>query len=727
MSDLDRVLYWHGVAAKYDNYRGEPVQVSLENRKALLKTMGVDISSEENVTRAAYELDVAPWNHWFPPLIVTSGQRNVIFFINLTPGDLALEFKWSLSGIEHQPSSGSFRPETCKEIGNYHYNEIRFTRREVPLPNLQPGYYQLKVTQGKRSASTTIAVTPATSYQPQWVGDQSKLWGFIVQLYTLRSERDWGIGDFSDLSQLIQFAADAGADVIGLNPLHTLLPDIKSYCSPYSPSDRRFINPLYIDIQIEPDYINSPVLIEWVMTDAVQELITTLRESSQVDYFQVKTLKYQLFEQMYRVFCKNELRQSTERAENFNAFVKEMGSSLEQHALYEVAKNTWPNCQFSKPVPEAVLKAGKGPEFDDLIAIHAEAINFFRYLQWLAHCQLDACQKKCQKLGMKLGIIRDLAVGADTNGSEVLLNQKLFCRGAAVGAPPDPLAEQGQNWGLPPMDPAELRRSGFAHFIHLLQTNMSRCGALRIDHAMSLMRLWWCPPGKTADYGAYVYYPFNEQLGLLKLESYLNHCVVVGEDLGVVPGDFRDAMKQAKIFNNKVFYFEKESFDRFRAPQHYQEHSLAMVNNHDVATLSSWWDGIDLAFRNEFDLLEEGVTYEKICENRRFEKQQVLNLLKDQQLLPESWQQQIIDKPADQKLIFAILKLNSRVNSQIFVMQLEDLMMMKEPVNIPGTFREYDNWKRKLTKTVAEVFKEPAIINLLAQINNTRKDKSDSE
>ena len=190
----------------------------------------------------------------------------------------------------------------------------------------------------------------------------------------------------------------------------------------------------------------------------------------------------------------------------------------------------------------------------------------------------------------------------------------------------------------------------------------------------------------------------------------------------MVPGEIRDALGEAKVFTNKVFYFEKEA-DKFKAPQEYDVHALAMVNNHDVPTLASWWDGIDLEFRGKFNLLEEGVSYEQICAQRVIEKQEAVNLLEEQGLLPETWENKSLDAPADRDIVFAILKLTSRVSSRIYALQLEDLLLIKEPVNIPGTFKEYENWKRKQTETIDAVFSDSHVAALLAEINTERKIK----
>ncbi|MCR6652376.1 MAG: 4-alpha-glucanotransferase [Cellvibrionaceae bacterium] len=362
---------------------------------------------------------------------------------------------------------------------------------------------------------------------------------------------------------------------------------MENHCSPYSPSDRRFLNPLYIDPEIEPEYVKN--------TADILPVLVRLRAQDKVAYAAVHSTKMAVFREMYAVFVAKELEKNSARAQKFLKFVRDSGAALQDFCLYQVLAET--TGQQLDQMDDAAKQ--------DAANRYAERVQFHAYLQWLADHQLELCQRHARDKGMKLGLMRDLAVGADGGGAEVTTNLDLFCRSAAVGAPPDPLAEKGQNWGLPPMDPAALRASGFAHFINLLRANMAHCGALRIDHAMALMRLWWCPPGQTADFGAYIYYPFREMLGLLRLESVRNRCLVIGEDMGVVPTEFREALMSSNIFTNKLFYFEKLQDGRFRPAQEYEPRALAMLTNHDVPTIASWWVGSDLQLRQRLNLLEE--------------------------------------------------------------------------------------------------------------------------
>lgn len=718
MSDLDRLFYWRGIAADYLNYRGEHVHVPIDNRINLLKAMGVDVSNPECIETDAYKLDVEPWMHWLGKLNICEAGDQVSFEINLGPQDLDRDFKWIVSDSNGKPiRSGDFRYRDIEETGEYIFEGAKYSRRKVPVGALDPNYYQLLVQSEEKTEETQLAACPPLAYQSSWSDTGQKVWGVIIQLYTLRSERNWGIGDFTDLKILIHHLAAQGAGVLGLNPLHALSPYLHDNFSPYSPSDRRYINPLYIDPCNVVEYIAS---IENIIN---RDHLEALRENNKVNYTKVHATKYQIFQEMFCIFIDKELKNISRRYLDFVEYVKQNGSSLLKFAHYEASRQRWPNAKYALCSGKKVEELSK-----DILSPNKEkteaqlALLFHCYLQWVSHLQLNECQVEAKESGMKVGLIRDLAVGADGGGSEVSEHRSLFCRDSSVGAPPDPFADTGQNWGIPPAIPSEIRASGYRHFIQLLRENMASCGALRIDHAMSLMRLWWCPPEQTAAYGAYVYYPFHEMLNLLKLESYLSKCLVIGEDLGVVPDEFRDAINRVRIFTNKVFYFEKTPDNLFKRPEDYEAHSLAMVNNHDLPTLVSWWNGSDLKLRVDLNLLEENVNYFDIHRERQQDKQRLMQMLYDSGLYPDNWHGHSLEERADEQLIEAILTLSSRANSKIFVMQLEDLLMMDEPVNVPGTFKEYDNWQRKLSLSVSEIFADERIRSVFEKIDKQRKD-----
>ena len=701
MDNLDRLFYWRGIANDYFNYRGENVAVSLENRLRLLDAMGVNTESQAVIDKQAYALDIEPWQNWLPSFLMADEGETTEFEINLPPEFMAQKFCYRIFLENGAIREGHFVPGQSRETGDYLYEGTRYSRRAILVRDIPIGYHNLEVhplSDEANNAKAQFVVVPKKAFTEEWVEKGERPWGIIVQLYTLRSARNWGIGDFTDLKLLITEAAAAGAEMIGLNPLHALCIPVEHHCSPYSPSDRRFLNPLYIDPEIEPDFNgNSSELLP---------VLLRLRAQDKVAYAAVSNLKMQTFREMYAIFVTQELDKNSIRAQKFARFLNAGGESLGDFCLYQALTE----------VTGQKLEDLSGQERQRARKRYSERLQFHAYLQWVADEQLAACQQKAKSLGMKVGLMRDLAVGADGGGAEVSTNLDLFCRSSAVGAPPDPLAEKGQNWGLPPMDPATLRATGFAHFITLLRTNMAHCGALRIDHAMALMRLWWCPPGHTADFGAYVYYPFREMLGLLKLESVRNQCMVIGEDMGVVPPEFRQALVDSSIFTNKLFYFEKQDDGSFRPPEDYAPRSLAMLTNHDVPTIASWWVGSDLQLRETLNLLEEGVSYEDVLVQRDREKIRLLEWLERLGLVKRDQFSTLVAEPLRQTFASALLHGVSQCRSQLFVVQLEDLELLEEPVNVPGTSYQYPNWQRKLGVPLEMLFSEDRVQTLLRAI-----------
>lgn len=701
MDNLNKLLYWRGIATEYFNYRGERVEVSLENRLRLLNAMGVDTSSSGVIDEQAYQFDIAPWQNWLADFELTEVGDESSFAVNMIPEDLPRNFAFRITLESGATREGLFRAIDHPEIGDYQYDGMRFSRRNILVHDIPIGYHTLCVypaDEPHNTCDSQFVVVPKKAYTPGWVERDERPWGIIVQLYTLRSARNWGVGDFTDLKLLITEAAEAGVNMIGLNPLHALRHPVEHHCSPYSPSDRRFLNPLYIDPEIEPEFNKN--------AEEMLPVLVRLRAQDKVAYAAVSSTKYSVFREMYAVFVAREVAEGSDRALRFDEFVSDGGPTLEDFCLFQVLSE----------VTGQHLDVMSEQQIDEAKSRYRERMRFHAYLQWLANEQLDACQELAKAVGMRIGLMRDLAVGADGGGAEVSTNLSLFCRSAAVGAPPDPLAIKGQNWGLPPMDPATLRKTKFEHFINLLRTNMSHCGALRIDHAMSLMRLWWCPPGHTADYGAYVYYPFREMLGLLKLESVRHQCMVIGEDMGVVPPEFRKALLDGNIFTNKLFYFEKLENGHFRAPADYDPHSLAMLTNHDVPTIASWWMASDLQLRQSLDLLEDGIEYEEVLVERDREKLRLLEWLETLGLVKREDFSELLNNPMKQSFAASLLHGVSQCASQLFVVQLEDLELLEEPVNVPGTSYQYPNWQRKLAVPLEILFSDERVQSLLRAI-----------
>jgi 4-alpha-glucanotransferase len=418
-----------------------------------------------------------------------------------------------------------------------------------------------------------------------------------------------------------------------------------------------------------------------------------LRALPTVDYEKVARFKYAVFEAMFGSFKKTHIGTGSERENQFKAYLQLQGKKLVKYSLYESENNC-----FAKKYKRELL--------------------FYQYLQWLADQQLQRCQQQARESGMRLGLMRDLAIGAVAEGAEVINNRQLYSTNATVGAPPDPLAEAGQNWNLPAPDPVAMKANRYRNFIDLLRANMTHAGALRIDHVMGLMRLWWCLPADTGFIGAYVYYPFEDLLGILCLESHRHRCMVIGEDMGVVTDELRHAMADSAIYSNKLFYFQKNDNQEFKNLADYQPDSLLMVTNHDVPTLAGWWAGRDLDLHQSIGKQTDLVVAR---DQRTRDKKNLIEWLDALSLLPESWQIKNHKQKFDHALTAAILVACAASQSKLMLIQIDDLQLLEDPVNIPGTSLEYPNWRRKQNIDTAKLFTLPVIQQLLANVATARK------
>ncbi len=674
---LDRLLHAYGIAAEFIEFSGNVARIPLANRLHILHTMGVEVATPTQLDTLLRERELAGLGQWLPPVLVLNKSASVIpLCIEEVRQTDAL--RWQLLLEDSSGSGGDVKAETLPLLSTHECAGRTFTKREFPLPPLPPGYHNLSVGDGSRRHECLVIVAPAQTWQPQCLQQGRKLWGLSTQLYSVRSAGNWGMGDFADLLQLVELAVARKAAFLLLNPLHALDLRYPENASPYSPGDRRFLNPLYIAPVLCEEY-RAPAVREQVASKDFQDELERLRAATHVDYSGVHALKLGILERMYRVFRMEHAATTGPRAHRFRAFVDCGGEELAQFTTQQAQLFAFGNGALGE-------------------------VDFQLWLQWLAQEQLDMCQQAALQAGMPLGLVRDLAVGSSLDGSEVLGNPGLFCTHARIGAPPDNFNPEGQNWCLPPLLPEKLQETRFAHFIALLRANMRSCGALRIDHVMALMRLWWCPDDGSNASGAYVHYPVDALFAILRLESVRNRCVVIGEDLGVVPPAIRRYLDEGRFYSNTVFYFEKYDDWHFRKPEHYKEQALAMIANHDVPPLISWWNGGDLVLRRRIGLIPDDGKLRAEQEQRNGEKGQLLQWLAEQGLLPGIWQDRSTGREFDTSLRLALVTACGRVASKLLSLQLDDLAGADTPVNIPGTSGESANWRRKIPVALDAIF-----------------------
>ena len=548
-----------------------------------------------------------------------------------------------------------------------------------------------------------------------------RLWGIAVQLYTLRSRCNWGIGDFGDLQELIRWVAPRGAGFVGLNPLHALAPADPERSSPYSASSRHFLNVLYIAVPLVPEFQECAAAQARLSEQGVKERLRELRGREWVDYRGVAELKLEILEILYREFRDRHLACGTARARDFRAFLADGGDLLRMHALFDAldrhlhatagTASGWTNW----PEEFKDVRGGAAARF---AAAHAEEVEFFVYLQWLAREQLHGAQSLARELGMPVGLYGDYAVGANPAGSETWADRNGYCLGAEIGAPPDPLALKGQGWGIPPQDPLELQAQRLQSFVRLIRNNMRHYGALRLDHVMALFRQWWVAAGCSPTEGAYVHYPLEQLLTVLSLESSRSACLVVGEDLGVVPDEIRRAMPEFGLYHYKVLLFEKLE-GRFRRPDEYVRQALATATTHDMPTLRSYWEGRDIELRHRLHLYPSSDVEGEVTRERERDRTLLLDALEAQGLRPA--------RPATPQdaftaeLAHALHLYLARSATILVALQLEDLLGETLPVNVPGTDREYPNWQHKVSLDIEDAANRRDIAAQLDAIRAARE------
>jgi 4-alpha-glucanotransferase len=687
-SALDRLLHAYGIASEFIEFSGNIKQIPLQHRYHMLQAMG---RAPENAAAldAALQRIEAQHFHGLPPVMVVAAEAGqvALWFPHDT---LALPCRWYIACEDGSELEGEEQPEAWAQGESAVFADAAWESRYLGLPRLPYGYHRLGVTQGERQWQTLLIVAPERAWQAPELVEGKRLWGLSVQLYTARTEGDCGMGDFAALLQTVERAGAMGAAFVLLNPLHALDPRYPENASPYSPSDRRFLNPLYIALNQAPGFMSDAFQSLW-LSPAIQAQLAQVRASPQVLYEQVCALKYPLLERLYAEFHRNGF---VEAHEEFSLWRRRAGEPLVQFAAFQAAL-----------APPSSTAAN---------------VDYQAWLQWLAQRQLERCQARALEAGMALGLVRDLAVGSSADGCEVQSNQQAYCLAARIGAPPDNFNPEGQNWGLPPLLPHALEVDEFRIFRQLLSSNMQACGALRIDHVLGLCRLWWCPTDGSNATGAYVHYPMDALFAILRLESLRQRCVVIGEDLGVVPPAIRGYLDNGGIYSNCVFYFEKYDSWHFRKPEDYKWQSLAMQANHDVAPLAAWWKGSDLELRHRLGLIADMEQLQKELAWRRGERGQLLQWLGEQDLLPSQWQAHPLDAPLDETLQLALTRALGHAAAQLLSVQIDDLVDMEQPVNIPGTSSEYANWRRKLPMDITTIFARPSVQRLLNALHQAR-------
>jgi 4-alpha-glucanotransferase len=719
--ELARLAAHYGIEPDHYDTFGNHRVATPDTLKALLRATGVTIENDGDVRSRFAEAETAPWHAPLEPVHVVDANGPPVLPMRLpaSAGDARLALRIE---TEH---GARLEGETRLDLGDARTSPDGqivqgwlHVGHSLPLGehDLHLGWMEGR---SERSASTRLVVTPSRCFGPDDLGN-GRLWGITAQLYGLRSADDFGLGDFDDLARLAEVVAAEGAAFVGLNPIHSLFPAEPRHIGPYSPSSRRFSNWIHIDLDAVPEVAATPEAAALLAQDATQATLKAARAAELVDYAAIAPIKRQLLELAFTTFLGRHLRAGEEsgRGLAFLAFRAEQGAELESQARFDaIFEHQYAGGQgvWSWRAWPAELRDASGPGVAAFAEAHAERVTFFAWLQWLIDDQLATVQARARDAGMPVGLYGDLAVGVHPDGAATWSRPDVAVVGATVGAPPDAFNAGGQNWGLAPFSPTALQRDRYRMFLGDLGWNMRHAGALRIDHAMSLARLFWIPEGAPASEGTYVRHPFDDLVRLVALQSQRAHCMVIGEDLGNVPDGFRDVMQRANLLSYRVLWFERAWDGGFKPPEAFPREALIGISTHDLPTLAGFVAGRDLEWRRRLGQLADEAKLEVARGERRQEVARLAQALREAGDLPADTG----DDPPYDILLDATCRYLARSPSALMFVQLEDLLGDPEQPNLPGTVDEHPNWQRRLPVTVDELARHPALHRLAAVINAT--------
>lgn len=714
MQKLQELAELAGISSSYVDKTGKTHYTTDEVRRFFLKNMGYAADTESEIENSLQALQK---QRLLPPVMSFYENEKIEFAINGEEDYELLLKDEAQNTVQAQKVCGG---------------------QKVCFSGLNFGYYTVLVQAENLQCESLLIYAPKKCWQPTFLREKEHIFGTAVMLYALHSEHSMGIGDFGDLAEIVKLTAQNGGDAVGVNPLGVMSPFTQneerfatgrqSDVSPYRTLSRLFVNYIYLDLPAEEDFTNSALVQAYMNLPETKEELARLKAGDKVEYAAVLLLKKQILEMMFQYF---ENAASAERKNEFAAYIQEKGAELENLAVFEALLEKNEPADYWRFWSEAYRNANS-PEIRIFKQEQQAKIKFYQYCHWLADKQVKKVQKLAVSLGMKLGLYTDMPIGAASNGAEVWENPDAYVLDAGIGAPADPMRPRGQSWGFTPYHPQRLEAQHYAPFIKLVQENMQYSGALRIDHAMGLRRLFW--GFFTADnpvvQGAYVYYNIKDLVAILCLESNRRRCLVIGEDLGTVPEGFREYMAKHNLLSYKVFCRQKEKNGSFIAPEKYMYLSLAQPSTHDQATACGFWQNEDIEVFNRSGLYVNEKQYSDNLEGRRSDRENMLQAFEQQRLINTDEQQQmqqsaVSGTPAPEHIELRINEYCARTNSAVFLVRLNDIYRQQALDNAPGTVQEYPNWRIKMSVSVEQIKQSQEFAEMMRLIKTNRPHKGE--
>ncbi|MBD0323465.1 MAG: 4-alpha-glucanotransferase, partial [Aldersonia sp.] len=665
----------HGIAPSYEAWDHTRRDVAEQTLRDVLDALGIPAENETEVESALADAEIAPWRRMLPPSIVTVAGRQEQFPVHVAHGEPVQVWIITESG-ERIPAQQLDVWVEPREVDGALVGRATFA---APT-DLPQGWHTLHaaVPDGPHSQCAFV-VTPQRLTSADALSDGQR-WGLALQLYSIRSKRSWGLGDFGDLADIADTVGRVyGGDYVLINPIHAAEPAPPIEESPYLPTTRRFVNPLYIQVRDIPEAAELPVKDYARLSEIAHRAAARNGNAKRLDRNRTLRAKLRALRLVYRV------PRSAHRQAAFEAYCAEQGAGLDGYALwcalaekYGSDDPRWRE-EFAGPDSLGVQRVR---------AKLAERIEFHKWLQWICDEQLAAAQRVATGAGMQIGVMHDLAVGVHPEGADVWSLGDVLVRGASVGAPPDDFNQQGQNWNQPPWHPERLAEQGYAPYRDMLRGVLRHSGGIRVDHILGLFRLWWIPTAaKTPAEGAYVHYDADALIGILALEAERAGAVVVGEDLGLFEPTVQDRLRERGILGTSILWFEHDE-DAPIPPEEYRRLCLTSVTTHDLPPTAGYLAGEHIDLRNRLGLLERDVDTERAEDTR--DREAVLDLARKRGLLePDASVRETVD---------GVYRLIACSPSVLLGVALVDAVGDRRIQNQPGTNQsQYPNWSIPLT------------------------------
>jgi 4-alpha-glucanotransferase len=690
MSDerLNRLAEAAGLSIDWVDADGRDQRVTPDVLRAVLNGLGLNAESDAEIEHSLEKLEAGDGASSLPPLLTVDQGA-------------ALEL-----GQYFEPST---RYSLKLEDGPDHDGALDDQARLAGID--VPGYHRLEIAERQ----ITLAVAPQACPSAEEVAGPNA-WGLTVQLYGLRRPGDGGLGDTLALEAMARNAAAHGADALGISPVHAMFTGNSSQYSPYSPSSRLFYNILH---SAPEAILGDTPLRNAIESCGLAEELQRLEGLELIDWDGVSTARQCLLRTLYDDFATGGNAQQAD----FDSFRRTGGEALENHcrfeALYATLLSPEGHSQHWRDWPEE-YRTPQSPAVERFAQEHADEVSYYAFCQWLIARGLERAQTAAHSAGMKIGLISDLAVGADGGGSQAWSRQEEVLASLSVGAPPDIINRQGQSWGISAFSPWGLKANGYRAFIEMVRANLAHAGGVRIDHVMGLMRLWVMPAGAGPTEGAYLNYPFDDLLRLLSLEAWRRNAVILGEDLGTVPEGLREKLAARGLLGMRVLFFERDNHGNFKPPMQWPRSALATSTTHDLPTVHGWWQCQDIDWRIRVGQHQEHERPKQLEERER-ERAGLLRLLRE--YAPDI-QGDLTDPEVLANACAAFL---GRTPAPLVLFPVEDALCLLEQPNMPGIVDTHPNWRRRYPGDSASLLDDPACARRLKILADARKQAIGSE